>query len=262
MALINSLSGIDIARFGIASLSLVAEGTALIKSKFSDVLPGIDGFVFDYKISENVTHAAQITDHFCENNTAIQDHVAIEPVKITLVGKVAELVFRTNAALAFAQATADRLTPLGVFTPVQALHAQQFISKSYAALSAVDAALKLTNSMASLFSMEPAKNAQQKAFTGFENLFYARQLFTVETPWRTYDDMIIENWTADQEEASIMETTFSLTFKQIRKIGTTVNVGQLQGRLKQQAAGTLNKGTAGAGSTKLSDWTGIGEVAK
>ena len=55
---------------------------------------GIGGFVFDYLGDVNVSLQADITDHFAEDNTAIQDHVAMRPIKVVMRGFVSELVMK------------------------------------------------------------------------------------------------------------------------------------------------------------------------
>lgn len=52
---------------------------------------GIAGFLFDITGDEWVELASQITDHYTEANSAIQDNIALEPEKITVRGMVAEL---------------------------------------------------------------------------------------------------------------------------------------------------------------------------
>jgi len=248
MGLIMALSGIDMARFGLSSLALIPEGLAMITSQYNrffdkNYKPGIEGIVFDMKMTENASYSAQVTDHYTEDNYAIQDHIAIEPVKLTLTGKVAELVYKVEPAVAFAQAVIDRLTPLGTYSPTQALHAQQAIANVLTAQSVITESLKIYQRGKSLFGGEPYKNNQQRVFQQFEDLFYARTLLNVETPWRSYKNMIIENWSADQDETTTLETTFSVSLKQLRLVGVTQNTGQLTGRIGEQKSAVMEKGT-------------------
>lgn len=55
---------------------------------------GISGFLFDIIGDESISLESDITDNFLENNTAIQDQIALRPEIITVHGLVAEL---TNA---------------------------------------------------------------------------------------------------------------------------------------------------------------------
>lgn len=52
---------------------------------------GIAGFLFDITGDEWIELTSQVTDHYTEANTAIQDNIALEPEKVTVRGLVAEL---------------------------------------------------------------------------------------------------------------------------------------------------------------------------
>lgn len=253
MSVLNSISGASsMVAIGGSALSLVGMGSALITS--NNPKPGIEGFLFDVPLTDNVSMSAQITDHFTEENSAIQDHIAIDPIKITLTGKVAELVHDNYAAIAFASAVIERLSPLDVFSPEQALQAQKAIAVADQAASAIKSAKNALTDLYGVFSGDPAKNNQQKAFAYFENAFLGRSILSVQTPWKTYLNMAIETWSADQDETNIFETTFTLTFKQMRFVGTTVNAGVLQGRVEQQKSPVKDSGNQ-TGQNKSFDAT-------
>jgi len=258
MSLLNTISGASgLIGVGSSALSTIGLGAALITPQKGK--RGIEGFLMDIPISETVNYNAQITDHYVEDNTFIQDHVAIEPIKITLVGKVAELVVSKPAALAFASAVSERLAPLGVFSPGQRQKATDAIATAAVALSAIDSATAALNDLGGLFSDDLGKNKQQNAFKKFEGWFNTRAIISVETPWRTYTDMIIESWSAEQGEESIYESTFTLNFKQMRFVSTSINTGKLFGRVKEQSAVEVPKGVPGQTATtsvELGKFTG------
>ena len=68
---------------------------------------------------------------------------------------------------------------------------------------------------------------------------------SVETPWKTYDSMIIEAFSASQDEASIFETTFNLVFKEMRFVGVNTFTGEIKGRVGQQKAAVKEQGDTG-----------------
>jgi hypothetical protein len=262
MSVLTTISGVsNTINLAGSALSLVGLGAALIKEK--NPPRGISGFLFDIAATDNVSHAAQITDHYVEDNSSVQDHIAFDPVKITITGKMGELVYTKNQGLAFLSAAIDRLTPLGVLKPEQSLQAQRYIAAVDQLGSALTSAKKVFNDLSSIFDDNPAQNAQQKAFSRFESYFFGRTLLTVETPWKTYDSMVIENWTADQDAESMYETTFTLTFKQVRYVGTTVNIGKLVGRIKEQKSAAVDQGNprGKSGAATLFDFstTGAGQ---
>jgi hypothetical protein len=248
MSILNTISGASSAiNIGGSALSLIGMGSALFKGR--SLKKGIDGFLFDIPLTDNVSYSANITDHYAEDNSSIQDHIGLDPLKITMTGKIAELVYTKTQQLTFLSAMVDRLAPLGVFSPKQALQAQKAISTANQALSAIDTLQKTYNNLADIFKDEPSKNAQQKAFATLENMFLGRSIISVETPWKTYTSMAIESFSADQDAESLMETTFTISFKQMRFVGTTTNIGSLVGRIAAQKSGIVNKGLQ-SGTTK------------
>lgn len=58
------------------------------------IVVGDRAFIFDTVTSEEWKMSADITDQFVEDNSTIQDHIAIKPEELTLKGFVAEKVYR------------------------------------------------------------------------------------------------------------------------------------------------------------------------
>lgn len=242
MAILNTLSNFsNKVQIGGSALSLIGLGKALLSP--DNPPKGISGFVMDIIETDSVQHSAQVTDHFTEDNYAIQDHVAFDPVRITLVGRVGELVYTKAAALDFAQQILDRLQPFGILSPSKDMQARKYIAAANQTISALKAAGNALGSLYNVLNGKPSKNNQTSAFEKFEEFFFGRSLLTVETPWKTYDNMILESWSADQDATTIYETSFTLTFKKLRIVSTTTNVGQLIGRIVDQKSQPVNQGT-------------------
>jgi hypothetical protein len=262
MSILNTISGVsNKISIGGSALSLIGMGTSLFTTK--QPLRGIEGFLFDIQLIDNISYSAQITDHFIENNSAIQDHIALEPVRITLTGKVGELVYTKAEAISFLKAMVDRLSPLGILSPKQGLQATKAIAAASEIGTAIGTAVKAYNSLTDIFKDSPSLNKQQTAFAKFESMFLGRSLISVETPWKTYTDMAIESWTADQDVDSIMETTFTLNFKQMRFIKTVTNAGSLLGRIAAQIPGINNSGNQNGqpkGSIAVETLKGFGVI--
>ena len=95
----------------------------------------------------------------------------------------------------------------------------------------------------SLFSVYNAKQPtpqdqtkQGSAFLYFYNLWKSRSLFSVETPWGIYTNMVISSLRAEQPEETKDYTDFTVTFKKIRIAQElTISTGPLlAGRLEAQ----------------------------
>jgi hypothetical protein len=226
---------------GSSALSIVGLTKALVTP--DNPPPGIAGFLFDIPETEQVSHTAQITDHWTEENYAIQDHVAFEPIKITLTGRVGELVYKKSAAASYVSQVIGRLGPLGVLQPSVSQKAAQYISEGERLVNAAESALNEASTLFDVVSgSKPKLNKQQQAFATFQTYFFGRARLTVQTPWKTYQNMIIESWTADQAADTTTESSFTLTFKQLRIVSSTINVGILKGRIKPQKAEPVNLG--------------------
>jgi hypothetical protein len=227
---------------GGSALSLLPGAKALLFG--SDFPPGIAGFLFDIPISEQVRLNAQITDHYTEKNVSGQDHVAFEPSRITLTGLVSELVYSKSAIEAYVQQVIDRLTPLGILSPSQSQSAQRYLSEASRLKSAVTSAVGQLSSLAGMFSGDYGKSNQQKAYITLTTMYENRALITVETPWKTFENMIIENLTFEQDETTKDVSTVTAVFKEIRFFSVAEKWGQLVGRIAAQKADVSDKGPA------------------
>jgi len=259
MAALSSLGSLtnNIAKAG-SSLSLASVTTALVTGQTPK---GIAGFVFDIPETSNAVLAAQVTDHFTETNFSIQDHVAIDPVKVTLVGKVGELVYHETALEQYVETVLATLTPLGVLTQKQSAEVLQALSEFNRLISAAQNVLKSASSLYGFLSGSPSLNNQQNTYQMFEKYVNGRALLTVETPWETYQNMVIESLTADQDDTTLNESTFTVQFKQIRFVSTTAGVGTLSGRAIAQAMSPTNSGTTtGTGSAAVEGYKAVGAI--
>lgn len=211
-------------------------------------------FVFHLRGEEVVTLQSDVTDHFVENNTAIQDQVALKPEVFTVSGLIGELNnVPSNRALEIAQQATERLSPIGVFVPGLTAAALRAYNKAFQTYTVAEKARK--NAVAAWNTITgkgdkplpgeyPSQNKQQIAYTQFYRWWKARQLFTVQTPWNIFDDMIIMTLRATQSEETRMVTDFEITFKKMNFAKTILVAGSVQsGRAAQQAAGITNNGT-------------------
>ncbi len=229
-------------QIGSSALSLVSLGQALITPN-DDLPEGIAGFKLDIVESDDLTLATQITDHYSEDNVALQDHIAIAPTVYTLTGLVGELFIEKTQAEEFGQAVLDRLQPLGVLSPAMSANAQRAFEAAKQAKQAADAAISTFNSLKDAISgSQPELNRQQKAYDYFEKLINGRALVSVQTPWKTFDNMAIESVNFNQDAASEDKSRVTVTVKQMRFVATETNAGTLFGRIDAQKAAEVNKG--------------------
>ncbi len=211
--------------------------------------PGVAGFLFDIVGDDLTELESDITDHFVEDNTSIEDQIALRPERITVQGVVAEL-FTTPPSTTRVVSPADPLPNNVTLEPTLTPGAQQTQDQAQAAADARAATVVNTQSLYDYFSarspQEPNQTRQSKAFAYFYQLWKGRQLFSVETPYGVWDNMAILTMRAKQSEETRFVSDFAVTFKKIR-IATTVsvNLGQLAGRLFSQKSEVSQNGNAG-----------------
>lgn len=181
--------------------------------------------LFNYEGEQTITLRSDITDHFIEDNTAIQDQIALHPVSITTHGFIGELNNVTPKVLEPLKVAADKLTIVNAYVPVistTALIAYNLAVQAYqTALIAKNAGVAAWSG-----SALTSQTKQQQ----FYNLFYGywknRTLFTVQTPWAVYQNCAIEVLRAIQEADSNVISDFEVTFKQLQ-FTTTIVLGSL-----------------------------------
>ena len=78
---------------------------------------GIAGFKFHVPESETVKFESDITDHYTDTNSAIQDHIALKPVTITSTGLVGDYFYSVNQIEDFLALIVPTLTLVKEFIP-------------------------------------------------------------------------------------------------------------------------------------------------
>lgn len=182
---------------------------------------GIDGFLFDVIEDEEVRLEAEATDHFIEDNSAIQDHVALRPIQFTLKGYVSELNTVNSQALDSVFSKAASLGDIAGLAPEFSAQANQIHAKINNVVGKIDNYINQANNIFDIFSQQgTSENNQQKAFAYFLNLWQSRQLCNVETPYKIYTNMVITMVSAIQRGDTNMQSMFAVTFKEIRTAQT------------------------------------------
>lgn len=196
----------------------------------------LPSLIFHYEGEQTVSLTNDITDHYVEDNTAVQSNIAIRPIEITTQGFVGELLdfvpanSTLGAAAAAVQTAAQKLTLLASYTPalsVTALTAYNNALFAYQTLSALaNSAISTYQSIAgaggtsvingTTLTPQPSQNNQQTYFQQFFLYSTNRTLFTVQTPWAIFQNMAIKSLRAVQDAETNQISDFEITFKQMR----------------------------------------------
>lgn len=219
--------------------------------------------LFHYEGEQTANLESDITDHYVEDNTALQDQIALRPEEISTHGFIGELNDVAPAALAAIQQAANKLTTLDAYTPSLSASAliaynqafQLYQAEQNAANAAVSAWGTIANAAAggngesivgsNGLTAIANQNKQQTMFQQLYGYWRNRVLFTVQTPWAVFTNMAIKRLVAIQDETTRVITDFNLTFKMIRLAQTQTSVfdpTNLQGRAAAQGAGLTNLG--------------------
>lgn len=220
--------------------------------------------LFNYEGEQTVTLSSDITDHYIENNTAIQDQIALRPEIITTQGFVGELNDIAPAALQPIKSLAEKLTTVGAYVP--SLSATALLAYANA-FQLYQVASNTLNAAVSTWSTinggggqsvingggivsQPNQTKQQIYFQQFYGYWKNRTLFTIQTPWAIFQDMAIQSLRAVQDAETRVITDFEVTFKLMRFASTLTatnplyNNNNFQGRAFNQGADVVDLGTS------------------
>ena len=214
---------------------------------------GIGGFVFDYEAETAVHLQADITDHYTEQNTPIQDHIALRPSKLTLRGFTGELALSKpspSGILGALDLLQNKLTTvpayLGKYTPGMVSKIQGALTATTKAVNTFDQALARVKNVVGMFgNSSPGKTKQSKAYQKLQSLFASRQVMVVETPYGMFGNMVIESLSFIQPESTKFASDISVTLKSVRFVNVQETITDIKAnRGTMQRAPTADKGTS------------------
>lgn len=183
---------------------------------------GISGWVFDIPTGETLTSKVNISKHYTENGSVINDHAINEPDEITLTGLVGELVYRKpqgiEAALTEASSRLGAVNAyLGPFTQGYTQKAAMIASQAAYVANQAKAIAKRASNIIDFFKGEEATlSMQQKAYFEIMALQKTHQRVYVLTPWNFHRRMLISQVVARQDETTNDYTDFSVTLQEMR----------------------------------------------
>ena len=242
------------------------------KDSSGAVVDGIDGFVFSRVKEEEVSLSSSITDYPVEDGNVAQNVITLNPERVKLSGVVAEVTYGGKGLLSqLADRLSASLLPIGTLIPslssittriynslnntigelAELNH--QLDSIVNAASNAADA-LEISNP-----SVADKMTIQEKAYAFLSSCWKSRRLLTIETPWRYFDDMAIEELRFVQSENSRVYSDIEVTFKRIIAPHTRQNekVTTRQGRNDIGEGGLFSK-AVDIGKTVVGD---VGTIA-
>ena len=213
-------------------------------------LQGIAGFLFDVPDQDSIQVDWDVTDHFTESNSFLNDHKVKKPVIVTLTGFVGELVSKPPEGLEGAlQRISNRLETVEAYagdsTPGGIQNEQRTIQQAQRTVSAINQTLDKAGSLVSFFSGSgPQETEQQKAYRTLVSLGN-EVILSVQTPWEFFDDMTIISVGVIQGGETNQITDISVTLKQMRISDTKTtdfDQNQFPPRVDVQSAAGADQG--------------------
>lgn len=245
---------IDLATIQSNSRTALALGVGLVVPQ-TDVgivaqLSNDPAFFFHFEGENTADLDCEITDHFVEDNTAIQDQIAIKPEIVTTRGFIGELtdalpLDAINAGQfgKLGRTAISKLILLSDLMPDLTTSALIAYNEAAQAAAAAAIAARAVGNGIRAVGGKGTQTEQQKAYTKFKKYRAERRLFTVQTPWEVLKDMAILRLRATQGEETSDITTFDITFKQMRFARTVVqSVVLADGRAAAQNSTEVDQG--------------------
>jgi hypothetical protein len=251
------------------ALSNLALVTPLLNYGYGPV-SAIDGtplanpWLFTYEGENTVDLEAEVTDHYLEDNSTVNQHVALKPELITVhgfKGEVENMLPLQGPAGFLAQAVLGAVTD---FQPSFSKSAQNVINQ---AAQAYQQAQVLANAAVGAWNTvsgntgptvigsegveftNPNQNKQQALFTQIYG-YWRQQIsqttpvfFNVQTPWAIFTPCVLMKVRAIQPEDTDELTDFYLTFKMIRYVSTASSPLVAAGRAALSLSPSVNNGT-------------------
>lgn len=275
MADLSSLSTVTTTASGLSNLILVSPQhtigyqpqnpfTSNGTPQVAQLPPAI---LFHYEGEQKIRLQNDITDHYVEDNSAIQDQITQRPVIVQTAGYIGELNDIVPPILAPLQTIAQKLTIISGLTPglsataILAFNEAVFLYAT--AQNAINSAVSTWSSLSgsggenvisgaglpsSVFNPQTGavsnnQTKQQVAFQQFYGYRASNTLFTVQTPWAVFTNMAIETLEAVQGAETTVISEFNVTFKQMRFAQTqNTQTFQSQGRYDLQSSPNINSG--------------------
>ncbi len=184
---------------------------------------GINGFVFDIIADEEISLDSDITDHYVEDNYAIQDHWAQRPLRIRVRGYVGELADLFPNTFLGLLTKVQSLSSIGGYFPTFTQQATEAYAKIAGVAAQAGEVINQANNVYSLLTgASTTATKQQNAYVTLSQMWLSRQLCSVETPYGVFNLMAIESMRALQKDETRLISDFEITFKQINVVSTKV----------------------------------------
>lgn len=212
-----------------------------------EIIPEIQ-YYFDVKTEETIEAGCDITDQYVENNSAIQEHVALRPIEVSLTGFVGEKVYsHQDLYTSKFSGTFSKLNPILSFVPPVSSYAETIIGAVSYVESSIRRYVENVKNITNIFSKDKteSKTRQGQAFSELLYLRNNRKLVTayIENIGK-FENYLIKNVRMSQED-SVYQSRLIVELKQYNSVSTqtvALDVSKYKDRVAAQRAAEENLG--------------------
>ena len=187
---------------------------------------GIDGFTFSVAKDHEINLSSSITDYPIEDGNVAQNVITLNPEKVKLSGIVGEVIYGKGLVTQLVDSVASSLLPIAVLSPDLCSLTTQVKNQLDSQLGEiaylkqqVKGIINAVSGFASSLGVSDtaglSMTIQEKAYYYLEKCWKSRKLLQIETPWRYFEDMVIEDLKFTQSEVSTSYSDVEVTFKRI-----------------------------------------------
>lgn len=194
---------------------------------------GVGGFIFGIDGEDEVALTSEITDHYAEDNTVLNDGIALKPKRFTLRSYVGEQQTLTSASQPNPlEQVAQKLTTITSMLPaVSAAESQvgALIAGGTANLNFNSLVSSGANIYAMVKNLITPTTGQAAAYAYFQALYKMKILMSVQTPYEFITNMAIESVIARQDEETKNMSHFIIVMKEFRTAQTLIRANAASG---------------------------------
>lgn len=171
---------------------LNARATSDIQTKV-----GIAGFTLLARVRNTYAFTSEVPTTYLEDGSSVEDHIILNPVPITIEGRVADVFVQQSFTEAVSSVAASTAGAIGVFAPERTSTMLQKVGSLAAsandALAKIDSLIGAGVQVASFLGVisTEGKTLREKFVDTMESLHFGLQVVDIEMPYRTFKNMRI-----------------------------------------------------------------------
>ena len=227
---------------------------------------GIGGYELTLRNDETIKLENSITDYYAEDNSSLQDNIALKPITFTINGVVAEKYMDVKEATTWSETVTNALAPVLQFMPDFTSFMLQTMTVAEEALQAVQKGIQETTDFINSLMGAPTEASlsnQEQAFLFFYSAYKSRQLMEVSLPFCTLNNCAITSVEITQPASTRTLSTIQISFKQMNFASTRSGVGTgTTGRRKTQQSTTPATNLSNIGNSTSNGTTTAGLDAR